>query len=216
MTDWTRKRQISLAVHTLIVIVPFLFATVSAWQFWDSLFHDAVIASGMIVVVDILALLGLALYISRIASPFQALRHALPFVSAVPLGIELYQALATNNPWVAGSVALLATAIMVTVAALCFHTIEELFIEPLEAARERAQHDVAALMLAMEQLRVVQQAVDTFRTGVIAQLPAPESDDTRITLTTKSQRVAAMAQKIGKSESTVWRMVANGQIKLED
>lgn len=212
MTHWTRKRQISLAVHTFIVIVPFLFATVSAWHFWYSLFHDGYIASGMIVVIDVLAPLGLALYISRIASPFQALRHVLPFVSAVPLGIELYQAL-TVTPWIAGVVAAIATVIMVSVAALCFRTIEQLFIEPLDAAREKAQETVAGLLLMAEQYRVVSDAVAPFR--VPLQLTAPESGDTVITLT-KSQRVAAMAAAKGKSESTIWRMVRKGEIELED
>lgn len=219
MTHWTRKRQISLAVHTLIVIVPFSFATSSAWWFWRNLFDDAVIASGMIVVIDVLALMGLALYISRIASPFQSLRHVLPFVSAVPLGVELYQALLPNGWGLAGLVATLATGIMVTVAALCFRTIEELFILPLDAAREKAQADVAHLVLAIEQLKVVQQAVDTFRTGVTLQLPAPESAmlavDSMPTLT-KTQRVAALAAKIGKSESTVWRKLDKGELTLED
>ena len=145
MTHWTRKRLASFWIHAVIVIVPFLFATVSAWLFWYALFQDGVIASAMVFVIDALSLLGLILYITRIASPFHVLRHALPFVSSVPLGIELYRVLEPNGMALAVTIALLATSIMVTVAALCFHTIELLFIPPLDAAREKAIADVQAL-----------------------------------------------------------------------
>ena len=79
------------------------------------------------------------------------------------LNITLYGVLTPNGAWIAGTIAVLATAIMVTVATLCFRTIEQLFIPPLEAAREKAQHDVAVLLLAHEQLQVVMRAVAVFR-----------------------------------------------------
>lgn len=219
MKHWTRKRLASFWIHTLIVIVPFLFSTISAWLFWYGLFQDGWIASSMIVVVDALALLGLILYIARIASPFQPLRHALPFVSIVPLGVELYGVLLPNGAWTAGAISGLSTAIMVSVAALCFRTIEQLFIPPLDAAREQAEHDVAALKLRMEQLRVVSDAVGVFRETTAPQLTVVDSPSTTVdsppTLT-KTEQVKRLAAARGVSVSTMWRRVQSGEEALED
>lgn len=215
MTHWTLKRKASFWIHTAIVIVPFLFSTISAWSFWFSLFNDPVIASAMIAVIDVLALLGLILYIARVDSPFQALRHVLPFISVVPLGIELDRLLLPNGVWIAGAVALLSTAIMVAVAALCFRTIERLFISPLDAAREKAAHDVASLVLALEQFQVVSSAVEAFRSGTTSQVTVDEST---VTLTTpsKTKQVAQLAAAAGVSVSTMWRRVQKGEVVIAD
>ena len=218
MKHWTFKRRLSFWIHATIVIVPFLFSTVSAWLFWYGLFQDGLIASAMIVVIDALALIGLIMYITRISSPFQVLRHALPFVSIVPLGIELYGVLEPNGRALAVTVALLSTAIMVTVAALCFRTIEQLFIPPLDAAREKAEQDVAALTLTMEQLRVVTQAVDVFRSMSAPQLIVSETIESAPTLTplSKTAKVERLAAARGISVSTAWRRVQSGEEVLED
>lgn len=196
-------------------MVPFAFSAVSAWLFWNGLFQNAIIASSMVFVIDTLALLGLILYITRIASPFQVLRHALPFVSIVPLGIELYGVLEPNGYALAMTMSLLATGIMVTVAALCFRTIEQLFIPPLDAAREKAQQDVAALALAMEQFNVVSEAVAVFRGMPQSQLTVGDVIDSPVTLT-KTAKVERLASRLGVSISTAWRRVQSGEEKLED
>ena len=219
MKHWTRKRLASFWVHAIIVIVPFLFSTVSAWLFWFSLFQDGVIASAMIVVIDALALIGLIMYIARIASPFQVLRHALPFVSIVPLGIELYNVLAPNGMALAVTISLLSTAIMVTVAALCFRTIEQLFIPPLDAAREKAIADVQALTLTMEQMRVVSEAVAVFRESASPpQLIVAETIESEpaITPLSKTEQVRRLAAARGISVSTAWRRVQSGEEILKD
>lgn len=215
MNNWTTKRRASFWIHAGIVIVPFSFSAVSAWLFWYGLFHDGLIATSMIVVVDALALLGLILYIARISSPFQTLRHALPFVSIVPLGLELYSVLKLSDPWGAGAITVIVTAIMVAVAALCFRTIEQLFIPPIDAAREKAAHDVQALILSMEQLKVVSSAVEVFRTGSTPQLTVADSSAT-LTPLSKTQRVEQMAIDAGVSVSTMWRRVQKGDVVLED
>lgn len=220
MTHWTFKRKASFWTHTGIVIVPFSFSAVSAWLFWYGLFQDGVIATSMIVVVDALALTGLILYIARISSPFQILRHALPFVSIVPLGIELYGVLEPNGWGLAALIAILATVIMVTVAALCFRTIEQLFIPPLDAAREKAVHDVQALVLTMEQLKVVSDAVDVFRGVTTPPTPpmlAIESDEitTPSAPLSKTKRVEQLAALRGVSVSTMWRRVQSGEEVIE-
>jgi len=217
MKNWTLKRRLSFWIHSTIVIVPFLFSTVSAWLFWYGLFDDGVIASAMIVVIDALALIGLIMYITRIESPFQVLRHALPFVSIVPLGVELYRVLEPNGQTLAVTVAIVSTAIMVTVAALCFRTIERLFIPPLDAAREKAEQDVAALTLTMEQLSVVSKAVAVFRDSTTPQVIISEAIDspTAITPITKTEQVKRLAAARGISVSTAWRRVQSGEEVLQ-
>lgn len=219
MKHWTLKRKASFWIHTGIVTVPFTFSTVSAGVFWFSLFQDYFIAGAIVTVVDVLALLGLILYITRIHSPFQALRHALPFVSIVPLGLELYGVLEPNGPWIAGAVTILVTAIMVAVAALCFHTIEQLFIPPIDAAREKAEQDVASLERSLAQFHVVNEAVEAFARQRYAsstpQLTVVESAAT-VTPLSKTARVEQMALEAGVSVSTMWRRVQRGDVKLED
>lgn len=162
MAHWSTKRLASLVIHTTVVLVPFGFSTVSALLFWHGLFVSWWLAAPMVVVVDILALLGLVLYVVRIPSPFVWLRHLLPFISIVPLGLELYALLEHNGPAVAGAVTLLVTSILVAIAWQCFRTIERLFIDPIEAAREKAREQVGAFSLTMAQLAEMNEIVDTF------------------------------------------------------
>ncbi len=100
---------------------------------------------------------------------------------------------------------------MVSVAALCFRAIEQLFIPPLDAAREKATHDVQALILTMEQLRVVSEAVGVFRSG----MPVDDSPGT-ITTVSKTKRVEQLALAAGVSMSTMWRRVQKGEVQIED
>lgn len=217
MKHWTHQRRLSFWIHTGIVTVPFTFSTISAAVFWYGLFQSAVIALAMVTVVDMLALLGLILYIMRIASPFQSLRHVLPVISVVPLGLELWSLLASNGAWIAGAITGIVITIMVYVAWQCFTTIERLFIPPLQAAREKAEQDVQALVLTMEQLRVVTAAVDVFRSGSASQMTVVE----RSTLNepapplSKTQQVKLLASELGVSESTIWRRMQSGAVRPE-
>ena len=111
-TYWTRARWVSLGVHAGIVTIPFTISAVSAFLFWQRLFNSALLAGVMVSVVDILALLGLILFIAGITSPFQALRHLLLFVSILPLGLELYTLLAHNGMAVSVVVSVVVTAIL--------------------------------------------------------------------------------------------------------
>lgn len=162
MKHWTRKRWASLGIHTGIVLVPFSFSAASALLFWHGLFQSWLIAVPLVAVIDVLALLGLVLFIVRIDSPFQALRHLLPFVSIVPLGVELYAALEHNGVWVAAGVAGIVTVILVLIAWQCFRTIEALFIDPVTAAREQARAQLQALAISQAQLMEVRAISEAF------------------------------------------------------
>lgn len=162
MTHWTARRRASLAIHTAFVSVPFTISTVSALLFWRALFDSWWLAISMVVVVEVLALTGLVLHIARVPSPFTALRRLLPFISIIPLGRELYLLLAHNALWVAWSVTGVATAILVVIAWKCFTTIEALFIDPVEAAREQAREQVANFKLQLAKLEEMNMEVDRF------------------------------------------------------
>lgn len=151
MTHWTTRRRWSLAIHTIIVLIPLTFSTVAALFFWQWLFQSWLIAGALVTVIDVLSLLGLALFIWRVPSPFQHLRHVLPFVSVVPLGYELWQQLAAHNGlWLTASVSVVVTAVLVGVAQRCYVTIEELFIDPTEAAEEKAVEQIGRASRAMQ------------------------------------------------------------------
>lgn len=155
MQNWTTRRRASLIIHALVVLIPFVFSAGSAVLFWYSLFRSWWVAGSLVTVIDGLALLGLVLFICRVPSPFQALRHVLPFVSVVPLGYELLTALsAHNNVWLSAIVSGIVTAVMVAVAWQCFRTIEQLFVDPLTAAMELAEEQATR-----EQQQVIQASL---------------------------------------------------------
>lgn len=159
---WTKRRWASLAIHVAFVSVPFTLSTISALLFWQAMFQSWALAIPMVAVIEVLSLIGLVLFLTRIESPFVALRHLLPFISIVPLGREFYLQLRHNDPAVAWSLTVLATLILVVIAWQCFRTIERLFIPPVEAAKEKARAQIGALSVTLAQLDEMNGIVDGF------------------------------------------------------
>jgi hypothetical protein len=168
MNQWTRARWWSFGIHVAFVSIPFVASSASALLFWHTLFGSWWLAVPMVAIIDILALTGLVLYIAGIPSPFVPLRHVLPFVSVVPLGVELYGALAHNGMATATLVTLLVTAIIVTIARQCFRTIELLFVSPVEAAREKAREQTEQLRIELAKLHEANTVIDRFALDRIA------------------------------------------------
>lgn len=162
MREWTNKRKASLAVHVGFVSVPFAASTVSAVLLWHALFNSWVIGIGMIAVIEVLSLAGLVLHIWRVPSPFTSLRHALPFISIGPLGREVYVLLAHNGLAVAVAFTLLIVTIAVYISHRCFVTIEDLFADPIAAAREKAQEDVRNLRVVLARFEETKSIVNAF------------------------------------------------------
>lgn len=228
MRHWTRKRKVSLMVHGFFVSVPFTLSTVSAILFWHVMFDSWLLAASMVAVLDVLALTGLVLFIARIPSPFVTMRHLLPVISAVPLGRELYLLLAHNDPWLAWSLTLLTTAILVVVAWQCFRMIEALWIDPVTAAKEQAREQVAVLETKLAQLTVLSDAADSFawrRMAVLTRGLAADGDrdgggitivaaDNKPILTRQQARL--LADKLGVSERTIWRRLDAGKLSAAD
>lgn len=159
---WTTRRKASLAIHVVFVLVPFTLSTVSALLFWRAMFGGWWLAVPMVAVIEVLSLAGLVLFLTKIESPFVALRHLLPFISIVPLGRELYLQLRQNDPLTAWGLTIVATLILVAIAWQCFRTIERLFISPVEAAREKAREQIGALSVTLAQLDEMNGIVDGF------------------------------------------------------
>jgi hypothetical protein len=160
---WTKRRWASLAIHVAFVSVPFTLSTVSALLFWAAMFGgNWYLAVPMVAVIEILSLVGLVLFLTRIESPFVHLRHLLPFISIVPLGRELYLQLWQNGPLTAWSLTIVATLILVAIAWQCFRTIERLFISPIQAAKEKAREQIGALSVTLAQLDEMNGIVDGF------------------------------------------------------
>lgn len=173
----TQKRKISLAVHIAFVSIPLVAGALAAVVFWWGLFGSLWFAVPMVVVVEVLALTGLVLYIARVPSPFWALRHLLPFISIVPLAYELYLLLERNGFATAITATTVVASVLIWVAHKCYRTIEDLFIDPAQAAEELAREQVekTSLMLygLQAQMRLVHEHAEDYR-QTIRVLAAPQ------------------------------------------
>lgn len=233
MNQWTRARWWSFGIHAGFVTIPFVASTASALLFWHTLFGSWLLAVPMVAIIDILALTGLVLYIAGIPSPFVPLRHVLPFISVVPLGVELYGALSHNDTVIAVIVTVLAVGILVTVAWQCFRTIERLFVSPVTAAREKAQERLGALTVGMTQLMEQNAIIADFVTAwqhqtvtatikegyhsqnidaFLKEIGAPALSDSE----SKTAKVKALATEHKVSISTAWRKVKAGEWSVEE
>src|SRR5690348_8571766 len=163
MKNWTVKRKASLVVHSLVVAIPLTISTVAALLFWHSWFGSWLLAAPIVASVELLALTGLVLTIVRIESPFQHLRHLLPFISIIPMGYELSVQLNAqgNGGVIGGTIATLLVIIMVAIAAACYRTIEGLFISPVEAAQERATERANKAQEVIAESQAASNAIQT-------------------------------------------------------
>lgn len=201
MKHWTQRRKISFWVHAAFASVPFSISTVSALVLWASLLgKDGApnywLAVPAVAVVEVLSLTGLVLYIAKVPSRFMhGLRHALPFISAIPLAWELFQKLQHNTLWVSIPATAIAAVVLVYVSYQCFKTIEELFVNPAQAAVEEAKEkweDLDAMLGGLQQqiVLVSQRANglhETLRVVTQPQLQITAPTETRIYSAVASQ-----------------------------
>lgn len=234
MKHWSTTRRLSFAVHVTFVSIPLVAASVSALLFWHDLFDSWYFAVPMVTVIDLLALTGLVLFIARIPSPFVPLRHALPFVSIVPLARELYLLLESNGNLIAIPVTAIIIGIFTWIAWQCYRTIEHLFVSPAVAARERERERLSQLAVELEQLAEHDSILHEFVSVLTAprqitsqamtvaepDMTQPALADNSATITSlaesnsKTARVEALAQQHNVSVSTAWRKVRSGEWKV--
>lgn len=161
-TYWTARRWITLAVHAALALLLLAWSTSSSLHFWRFVFTDPIYSYGALSCIDGLALLGLLLHLARIQSPIAAARHALPLVSAVPLGYDMHGQFvhfANALTWV---FTIGVTALLVALSFVVWRTIEQLFISPVQAAQDYATEQMQGLQLRAAQLQVMQRAADDF------------------------------------------------------
>ena len=169
MSNWGQRRWTSLIVHVVFAAIPFMASTAAAFNLWAALFGAgnwgyAALAVGT---MEILALSSLILHIAHIEWPLSWLRHTLPFISILPLGWGLYELLAPNaGPW-AVAIAVPATIWLVFLSFQLFTSMERLFIDPIEAMRERTTNDMKVLATTLTSYQVATRSMHDFALGVL-------------------------------------------------
>ena len=152
-TIWTNKRKVTFWVHVGFVSIPFTGSTIASFIFWGGLFNNAWLAVPLVLSIEMLALTGMILFILDIDSPFTWLRHTLPVISVGPLAYELYQLLSHNGPIVAGIFTAIIAGLSIFIARECFVTIENQFVDPIAAAREKVREELSPIILQMTQYK---------------------------------------------------------------
>ena len=162
MTYWTRSRWAALGIHALLALGLLAWSITSSIHFWRAAFVDEIYAYGAVAAIDGIALLGFGLYVCRVASPVVHTRHALPLVSALPLGVEMHGQFAHIGGLLAWAYTLGVTALLVTLSFVVWRTIERLYISPVEAAREYAAGKMQSLITVGEQMQVMHACAEDF------------------------------------------------------
>ena len=171
--QWSSKRKISFVIHAayaFLTITAGMFAALVLWQTW---FDSWLIASLVITTIEALCIISLVLHISRIEWPLAFLRHALPYLAIVPLGWELYRLLSANpnNPeYIAIGVSVGLTGWFVYLEHRILESLERLFIDPVEAAREQAKEEMGRTAVALAKFQETRNAAESFARSI---LPAP-------------------------------------------
>jgi len=171
MKYWSTKRKSSLVIHSIIASIILIWSLDASVTFWQSLYKDNIFAYGTVAVVDCMTLLGMILFILKIDSPIQWLRHLLPFVSVLPLWSELQMQFAQLTSFYQYTLTAIVTSILVSLAWLIWHTIENLFIDPIEAAGEAFQHQLDVVGRTLIQLRDANDRLRSFQEEIITVQP---------------------------------------------
>jgi len=164
LKHWIRHRKASLLIHGIYAAGWLIAGAISAGLFWHELFQSILIAVGLVASVELLALVGLGCKLASIPSPFQPLRHVLPYISVLPLGYELHKILtAVGNPlWVSLLTVVVVASIAIFIAWRCWGTIEMLFNDPVKAAQEQAKEQVGVFKIELAALTAKEQIVDEY------------------------------------------------------
>ena len=161
-TYWTKSRWISLAVHVALALLLLIWSTSSSIHFWTFAFTDPIYVYGAVTCIDGIALLGFALHLMQVESPLASARHALPLVSALPLAFDMHKQFMHLDGPIAWVLTIGMTALLVALSFIVWRTIEQLFISPVQAAREYAERQMQTLVTVSEQMQVMQLVADGF------------------------------------------------------
>lgn len=165
MSDWTINRKISLAVHAAFVLIPVVAALLAGLTLWSWVLGSVWLAAPVILSLEGVAITGFLLKLWGIYSPLTKARHFVPWYSLGTLTYKTYLYIAAihphpdDQPWVLGStavVALLGGVIFVQ----SFRTIEELFIDPVTAAKEKIIEDMRPFLERAERYNKESEVVN--------------------------------------------------------
>ncbi len=177
-TNWDWRQYTSLAVHSLFGLIPLVYGTVSAWQFWYDMFGEMLTPSLIVGSVEAVAFVGLVLFIASVESPFTRMRHLLPFVSVVGVSYELHKKLAHNEWYIAVPLTFIVASIFMALLYSVYRTIEKLFEDPFALATKRADQELQKIALRMTRFRAEEHILRNIGMlpGSVTTLPeAPQS-----------------------------------------
>lgn len=143
--NWTTARKVSLAVHLTVAIVIMIWSVGASITFWLSVYKDEIFAYATVFIIDFMALFGMGLRVFRIKSPIQALRLLLPYVSVIPLYIELYDQFSKLDNFYRMILTISIVLILIVLTFFVWRTIERLFVDDLTASSEMIEDKIKQL-----------------------------------------------------------------------
>jgi hypothetical protein len=176
MSKWTTRRKVSFLVHLLYILVPAVAALVASVDLWTTLFGSPWFAIPLIVCLEGVAAVGFVFHLMKVDSPFVHARHLVPAYSLVTLSYELGAFLVARNGLALGlGTTAFVVAVFGTLFVKSFGVLERIFIDPIQAARERATEQAQGILLPLAvhnaQREVFHQFTAEFREA--ERLPEP-------------------------------------------
>ncbi len=152
MKLWTWHRWSTLTILTGLVALLLSFSIPSSVNFYLWLFGDITIAVGFMLVVDVVCLVTYCMNLAGLHTRISFLHHILPVVSAVPLYHTFYVlAVAQLEGHWPVVVSVVATTVITALAYMVYKSIEDLFVDPITLAQERAEYHMRGLLTVRTQ-----------------------------------------------------------------
>lgn len=177
-TPWTARRKISFVFHALYALLTIGIGAASALLLWQQWFDSWWVASVIISVIEVLCILSLILHIARIEWPLSDLRHVLPFLAIVPLGVELHTLMAANplnSGFTTFAIPGVLTIWFIWLEVKILASLEGLFISPTEAAKEHAVAEMGRIGVSLTRYQTLRDEAERFASTVLPPKPIQSS-----------------------------------------
>src|SRR5260221_2039124 len=145
---WTAKRWVTFCILSTMIAVLLSFSIPSSVAFYNWIFGDIRVAVGLMAIIDVTCLVTYCMSLANIHTRITVLHHFTPFASAVPL-YHLFNELAVKQLTGYGpmTVSVIATGLVVALSFYIYKSIEDLFVDPIRLAEERAEYHTKGLLL---------------------------------------------------------------------
>ena len=157
---WTAKRWSTFCILCTMIAVLLSFSIPSSIAFYNWIFGDMRVAVGLMAIIDVVCLVTYCMHLANIHTRITFLHNITPFASAVPL-YHLFNELAAkqlSGYWPI-TVSIGATGLIVALSFYIYKSIEDLFIDPVQLAEERATHHMQGLLLIKTQYDAMQRVM---------------------------------------------------------